>query len=73
MATISIGDTVRVRGIRSPGMLVIDQAALDEDTLATCLWFDENKVARQIALRASMLEHIAPERSDDIPVFGYVS
>jgi hypothetical protein len=72
MSRLTIGDTVRVKGIRSPGMLIIDQGVIDDDTLATCLWFDDNNVARQISLRASMLESIEPEK-DGIPVIGYVS
>ncbi|PZP63002.1 MAG: hypothetical protein DI604_28155 [Delftia acidovorans] len=72
MSRLTIGDTVRVKGIRSPGMVVIEQGVMDDDTLATCLWFDANNVARQISLRASMLEAIEPEQ-DGIPVMGWVT
>lgn len=70
---IKIGDTVRVKDVRSPRMVVIDQVASDDETVFTCLWFDNDQVPRQIGLKGWLLQTVEPSTStfDTIPVVGY--
>jgi len=70
---IRIGDTVKVKDVRSPKMLVIDQALNDDDTVYTCLWFDDEQVARQIGLKGQFLQQTQAETAvfGTVPVLGY--
>ena len=71
--SVTVGDTVCVKGIRSARMLVIDQTPHDDEDIMTCLWFDSDQIARQIGLKSWLLEKVEPGRGtfDTIPVIGY--
>lgn len=71
--SVGIGDTVCIKGIRSARMLIIDQTPADDEDVMTCLWFDNDQIARQIGLKSWMLEKVEPGHGtfDTIPVIGY--
>ena len=63
-----VGSIVRVRGVDSPKMVVSKVNSDRGDGNYSCLWFDADRVARDVAFSGVLLEAVTPEGQGSGPV-----